>query len=187
MGLNFRGQANRFSELKKNKAGFQEKSAPGPRQGIGGDEPGNLKAAEARFGNIVSPTKIKKNFYGGEAYFQDGYSGKMGGAGADPITKKSKSSPLKMNDSLVAGAGNTNKKFVDVGSEVAKAFKGEVEPKTADLKQTIPEEEKDKELEDKLKTGETEKLAIGYKKARLKPIEINSDMGANTNMSTKLM
>ena len=134
MGLNFRGQANRFSELKKNKAGFQEKSAPGPRQGIGGDEPGNLKAAEARFGNIVSPTKIKKNFYGGEAYFQDGYSGKMGGAGADPITKKSKSSPLKMNDSLVAGAGNTNKKFVDVGSEVAKAFKGEVEPKTADLK-----------------------------------------------------
>ena len=60
MGLNFRGQANRFSELKKNKAGFQEKSAPGPRQGIGGDEPGNLKAAEARFGNIVSPTKIKK-------------------------------------------------------------------------------------------------------------------------------
>ncbi len=134
MGLNFRGQANRFSELKKNKAGFQEKSAPGPRQGVGGDEPGNLKAAEARFGNIVSPTKIKKNFYGGEAYFQDGYSGKMGGAGADPITKKSKSSPLKMNDSLVAGAGNTNKKFVDVGSEVAKAFKGEVEPKTANLK-----------------------------------------------------
>jgi len=90
-----------------------------------------------------------------------------------------------MNDSLVAGAGNTNKKFVDVGSEVAKAFKGEVEPKTADLKQTMPKE--DKELEDKLKTGKTEKLAIGYKKARLKPIEINSDMGANTNMSTKLM
>ena len=180
MGLNFRGQANRFSELKKNKAGFQEKSAPGPRQGIGGDEPGNLKAAEARFGNIVSPTKIKKNFYGGEAYFQDGYSGKMGGAGADPITAKSKSSPLKMNDSLVQGAADTNKKFVDVKSEVAKAFKGEVEPKTADLKPVNKktEEPEEKKVKRKVATGITEEI---------KPIEINSDMGANTNMSTKLI
>jgi hypothetical protein len=135
MGLNFRGQANRFSELKKNKAGFQEKSAPGPRQGIGGDEPGNLKAAEARFGNIVSPTKIKKNFYGGEAYFQDGYSGKMGGAGANPITKKSKSSPLKMNDSLVQGARVTGKRFVDVDAEIASAFDEESKPIAADVSQ----------------------------------------------------
>ena len=133
MGLNFRGQANRFSELKKNKAGFQEKSAPGPRQGVGGDEPGNLKAAEARFGNIVSPTKIKKNFYGGEAYFQDGYSGKMGGAGSNPITKKSKSSPLKMNDSLVQGARMTGKRFVDVDSAVSSAFEEEESPIAADL------------------------------------------------------
>ena len=135
MGLNFRGQANRFSELKKNKAGFQEKSAPGPRQGVGGDEPGNLKAAEARFGNIVSPTKIKKNFYGGEAYFQDGYSGKMGGAGANPITKKSKSSPLKMNDSLVQGARVTGKRFVDVEAEVASAFDEKSKPVAADVSQ----------------------------------------------------
>ena len=58
-----------------------------------GHQPSNVSGMQDK--------KIKKNFYGGEAYFQDGYSGKMGGAGADPITKKSKSSPLKMNDSLV--------------------------------------------------------------------------------------
>ena len=117
MGLNFRGAANRFKY--KNQNSFQDKSAPGPRRGVGGDEPGSLARAEKRFGKISSPAKIKKNFYGGEAYFQDGYSGDLGKS--RPITQKSRS-PLKINEALVAGAGRAAKKFVDVGSSMAEGF-----------------------------------------------------------------
>jgi hypothetical protein len=129
MGLNFRGEANRLG--KRNQHGFQEKSAPGPRQGQGGDQPGSLARAEKRFGNITSPAKIKKNFYGGEAYFQDGYSGDLGKS--RPITDKSRS-PLKINMALVDGAANTNKKFTDIGAAVSAGFKDvDPEPKAADL------------------------------------------------------
>jgi hypothetical protein len=117
MGLNFRGSANRFKY--KNQNSFQDKSAPGPRRGVGGDQPGNLARAEKRFGRISSPAKIKKNFYGGEAYFQDGYSGDLGKS--RPITQKSRS-PLKINEALVAGAGRAAKKFVDVGSAMSEGF-----------------------------------------------------------------
>ena len=129
MGLNFRGEANRLG--KRNQHGFQEKSAPGPRQGQGGDQPGSLARAEKRFGNITSPAKIKKNFYGGEAYFQDGYSGDLGKS--RPITDKSRS-PLKINMALVDGAANTNKKFTDIGAAVADGFKDAApEPTAANL------------------------------------------------------
>jgi len=129
MGLNFRGEANRLG--KRNQHGFQEKSAPGPRQGQGGDQPGSLARAEKRFGNITSPAKIKKNFYGGEAYFQDGYSGDLGKS--RPITDKSRS-PLKINMALVDGAANTNKKFTDIKAAVSAGFKDvDPEPKAADL------------------------------------------------------
>jgi hypothetical protein len=129
MGLNFRGEANRLG--KRNQHGFQEKSAPGPSQGQGGDQPGSLARAEKRFGNITSPAKIKKNFYGGEAYFQDGYSGDLGKS--RPITDKSRS-PLKINMALVDGAANTNKKFTDIGAAVADGFKDvDQEPTAADL------------------------------------------------------
>ena len=129
MGLNFRGEANRLG--KRNQHGFQEKSAPGPRQGQGGDQPGSLARAEKRFGNITSPAKIKKNFYGGEAYFQDGYSGDLGKS--RPITDKSRS-PLKINMALIDGAANTNKKFTDIGAAVSAGFKDvDPEPKAADL------------------------------------------------------
>jgi len=131
MGLNFRGSANRFKY--KNQNSFQDKSAPGPRRGVGGDQPGSLARAEKRFGRISSPAKIKKNFYGGEAYFQDGYSGDL--ANSLPITRKS-SSPLKMNEALVLGAADTGKKFVDIGAAVAEGFKNaRPEPKAADLKE----------------------------------------------------
>ena len=51
-----------------------------------------------------------------------------------PITQNAKS-PLKINEALVAGAGQTGKKFVDAGAEVAKAFTAlEPEPVVADLK-----------------------------------------------------
>ena len=129
MGLNFRGAANRFKY--KNQNSFQDKSAPGPRRGVGGDQPGSLARAEKRFGRITSPAKIKKNFYGGEAYFQDGYSGDL--ANSLPITRKS-SSPLKMNEALVAGAADTGKKFVDAGASFAEGFaQASKEPEAEDL------------------------------------------------------
>ena len=137
MGLNFRGEANRLG--KRNQHGFQEKSAPGPRQGQGGDQPGSLARAEKRFGNITSPAKIKKNFYGGEAYFQDGYGGDLGSPAkksCSPITARAKNSPLKMNQALVDGAANTNKQFVDAGAIVAGALNQpdkKAKGKTADL------------------------------------------------------
>ena len=62
---------------RQNARGFQEKSGQGPRQGVGGEE---------------SPMKMKKNFYGGQAYFADGYSGSMDSpAKMTPITQKAKS------------------------------------------------------------------------------------------------
>jgi hypothetical protein len=112
MGLNFREQANRFKSetSKRNQAGFQEKSAAGPRQGVGGDQPGSLAKAEKRFPKEKSV-----------------------GVKSSPITQKSKGSPLKINTALVAGAKVIGKKFVDVGDEVGKAFEEEKEPTTADL------------------------------------------------------
>ena len=162
MGLNFRGSANRFKY--KNQNSFQDKSAPGPRRGVGGDQPGNLARAEKRFGRISSPAKIKKNFYGGEAYFQDGYSGDL--ANSLPITRKS-SSPLKINMALVDGAARSAKKFTDIGAAVADGFKTlEPEPTAANLGNTYPEipdgntgkgegDPKTKEEEEEEKTEET--------------------------------
>ena len=142
MGLNFRGSANRFKY--KNQNSFQDKSAPGPRRGVGGDQPGSLARAEKRFGRISSPAKIKKNFYGGEAYFQDGYSGDL--ANSLPITRKS-SSPLKINETLVYGAADVNKKFTDIGAAVSEGFKNaNPEPKATDL-------EKGKKDDDDLDPG----------------------------------
>ena len=144
MGLNFRGEANRLG--KRNQHGFQEKSAPGPRQGQGGDQPGSLARAEKRFGNITSPAKIKKNFYGGEAYFQDGYGGDLGSPAkksCSPITARAKNSPLKMNQALVDGAANTNKEFVDAGAIVGGALNQpdkKAKGKTADLAPKAPKE-----------------------------------------------
>ena len=159
MGLNFRGSANRFKD--KNQNSFQDKSAPGPRRGVGGDQPGNLARAEKRFGRISSPAKIKKNFYGGEAYFQDGYSGDLGKS--RPITQKSRS-PLKINEALVAGAGRAAKKFVDSGSAMAEGFgsaeaitpvdPGGPEPLAADLDSNVNDGNKPTDDD---KTKETEK------------------------------
>jgi hypothetical protein len=134
MAITYRGQAKRFNriESKQNASGFQDKSDPGPRQGVGGEGVSLSQAKEAFAKRSGSPVK-KKNFYGGEAYFQDGYGGDLASpAKSSPITIKSKS-PLKINESLVAGAAITGKKFVDVGAEVGKVFEPEEEPKAADL------------------------------------------------------
>jgi adenine specific DNA methylase Mod len=134
MAITYRGQAKRFNriESKQNASGFQDKSDPGPRQGVGGEDVSLSQAKEAFAKRSGAPVK-KKNFYGGEAYFQDGYGGDLASpAKSSPITIKSKS-PLKINESLVAGAAITGKKFVDVGAEVGKVFEPEEEPKAADL------------------------------------------------------
>ena len=135
MAITYRGQANRLNKIesKQNASGFQEKSDPGPRQGVGGEDV-SLKQAKASFQERLSSPGKKKNFYGGEAYFQDGYGGDLASpAKMNPITQKSKSSPFKINEALVSGAALTGKKFVDVGAEVGKAFKEKEEPKAADL------------------------------------------------------
>jgi hypothetical protein len=135
MAITYRGQASRLNKIesKQNASGFQEKSDPGPRQGVGGEEV-SLKQAKASFQERLSSPGKKKNFYGGEAYFQDGYGGDLASpAKMNPITQKSKSSPFKINEALVSGAALTGKKFVDVGAEVGKAFKEQEEPKAADL------------------------------------------------------
>mgnify|MGYP000617317879 CR=1 FL=1 len=135
MAITYRGQASRLNKIesKQNASGFQEKSDPGPRQGVGGEDV-SLKQAKASFQERLSSPGKKKNFYGGEAYFQDGYGGDLASpAKMNPITQKSKSSPFKINEALVSGAALTGKKFVDVGAEVGKAFKEQEEPKAADL------------------------------------------------------
>ena len=135
MAITYRGQASRLNKIesKQNASGFQEKSDPGPRQGVGGGSV-SLNQAKASFEKrFSSPTK-KKNFYGGEAYFQDGYGGDLASpAKINPITQKSKSSPFKINETLVAGAALTGKKFVDAGAEVGKLFEKKEKPKAADL------------------------------------------------------
>lgn len=135
MAITYRGQASRLNKIesKQNASGFQEKSDPGPRQGVGGEDV-SLKQAKASFQERLSSPCKKKNFYGGEAYFQDGYGGDLASpTKMNPITQKSKSSPFKINEALVSGAALTGKKFVDVGAEVGKAFKEQEEPKAADL------------------------------------------------------
>ena len=149
MGLNFRGSANRFKY--KNQNSFQDKSAPGPRRGVGGDQPGSLARAEKRFGRISSPAKIKKNFYGGEAYFQDGYSGDL--ANSLPITRKS-SSPLKINETLVYGAADVNKKFTDIGAAVSEGFKSAMPPKATDLTKGNKDDDPDPAVVDPNKNEE---------------------------------
>lgn len=117
MGLNFRGgKKSRFGN-KVNAVGFQQVSAPGPRQGVGGDEPGNLERAEKRF---KRPMTVPAN--------------------TNPITQRAKPSPLKINNALVQGAALTGEKFNDVGAAVADAFKPYEEPKTVDLKETKEKE-----------------------------------------------
>ena len=135
MAITYRGQANRLNKIesKQNASGFQEKSDPGPRQGVGGEDV-SLKQAKASFQERLSSPGKKKNFYGGEAYFQDRYGGDLASpAKINPITQKSKSSPFKINETLVAGATLTGKKFVDAGAEVGKIFEEKEEPKAADL------------------------------------------------------
>ena len=101
MAIKFRGQANKFAKSgeSQNAQAFNMQSAPGPRQGVGGEDVSLCQAKSA-----------------------------MASRNSLPITNKAKNSPLKMNEALVSGAAATGKKFVDVSAEVGKAFK-QYEPK----------------------------------------------------------
>ena len=121
MAINFRGTASRLKQMteKRNPAGFQEKSSAGPRDGVGGEKVSVDEAAK-KFAERKSPFKMKKNFYGGEAYFSDGYGGPL--KKSDPITQKS--SPFKINMALVQGAADVyaSQGFKDVKEDVKKGF-----------------------------------------------------------------
>tara|TARA_R110001606_G_scaffold58411_4_gene139910 strand:- start:12 stop:620 length:609 start_codon:yes stop_codon:yes gene_type:complete len=195
MAITFRGKSSNLNKETKsrNSVGFQDKSAAGDRQGIGGEDV-SLKQAMGSFnkrnnspakkigpqglgvkGNngysIGSPAKISKNFYGGEAYFQDGYGGDLGSPAkksCSPITARAKNSPLKMNQALVDGAANTNKEFVDAGAIVKGALNQpdkKAKGKTADLApKTSPPKKEAKTVDAPEAKG------------------INTDLGANTDM-----
>lgn len=121
MGISFRGTASRLKQMteKRNPAAFQEKSAAGPRDGVGGEKVSVDEAAK-KFAERKSPFKMKKNFYGGEAYFSDGYGGPL--KKSNPITQKS--SPFKINMALVQGAADVyaSQGFKDVKEDVKKGF-----------------------------------------------------------------
>ena len=131
MGLNFRGSANRFKY--KNQNSFQDKSAPGPRRGVGGDQPGSLARAEKRF------AKLRKQ--------------NEGAVSSTPITRKS-SSPLKINETLVYGAADVNKKFTDIGAAVSEGFKSAMPPKAADLEKGNKDDDPDPAVVDPNKNEE---------------------------------
>ena len=65
-----------------------------------------------------------------------------------PITQRA-SSPLKMNEALVAGAADVNKKFTDIGAAVSEGFKDAApQPIAADLSKDENEEDKDPTVKD---------------------------------------
>jgi hypothetical protein len=121
MAIKFRGKANMFSNS-ENAQAFNMQSAPGPRQGVGGEDV-SLNQAKAA----------------------------MASRNSLPITNKAKNSPLKMNEALVSGPAGGGKKFVDVSAEVGKAFKQyESKPIAANLgdKKEGNEEQKEEQKEE---------------------------------------
>ena len=101
MALTFRGQATKFNLERQNKSGFQEKSNPGPRQGVGGDE-GPLSENKLEVARRSTGSPAEK---------------------CSPITQKAKSSPFKIDSTLVGGARLTSKRFLDVGKAVERGQK----------------------------------------------------------------
>lgn len=99
MAFTIRGSVNALNKASKveNKNGFQEVSAPGPRQGVGGQSVSLLeaqkKAANRAHGNIEKCT---------------------------PVTQKA--SPLKINNTLVQGAADAAPRFVDVRRVIGKGI-----------------------------------------------------------------
>lgn len=99
MAFTIRGSVNALNKASKveNKNGFQEVSAPGPRQGVGGQSVSLLEAEKAAASRAHG--SIEK---------------------CTPITQKA--SPLKINTTLVQGAADAAHKFVDVRGAMGKGI-----------------------------------------------------------------
>tara|TARA_R110000772_G_scaffold32890_4_gene80238 strand:- start:4157 stop:4594 length:438 start_codon:yes stop_codon:yes gene_type:complete len=112
MAITFRGRAEKLNSIvgTQNSQAHNMKSAAGHRDDVGGEDV-SLKQAMSSFSKRNS-SPAKSN--------------------CSPITSKAKSSPFKINQTLVDGAKNTNKQFLDVGPIVGEALN---EGKTADLRQ----------------------------------------------------
>lgn len=141
MAFTFRNSTRLVDQRSKieNRNAPQERSAPGPHQGEGGQNvtlEQAVKSFDKRSGN--SPLKRDATLEHAAWHFSKREAGTPAKKCA-PITQKS--SPLKMNEALVNGAGLTAPKFVDVGAEVKKAFDNQ-KPKAAaaDLTKTTKTE-----------------------------------------------
>jgi uncharacterized protein YkwD len=99
MAFTIRGSVGALNKASKreNKNGFQEVSAPGPRQGVGGQSV-SLLQAEKMAANETNGATAK----------------------CSPITQKA--SPLKINNTLVQGAGDAAARFVDVRSAMGRGI-----------------------------------------------------------------
>jgi hypothetical protein len=99
MAFTIRGSVGALNKASKveNKNGFQEVSAPGPRQGVGGQSVSLLEAEKMAANRSESTTKK-----------------------CTPITQKA--SPLKINNTLVQGAGDAAARFVDVRGAMGKGI-----------------------------------------------------------------
>lgn len=99
MAFTIRGSVGALNKASKveNKNGFQEVSAPGPRQGVGGQSV-SLLEAEKMAANRSESTPEK----------------------CTPITQKA--SPLKINNVLVQGASDAAARFVDVRGAMGKGI-----------------------------------------------------------------
>jgi len=99
MAFTIRGSVNALNKASKveNKNGFQEFSAPGPRQGVGGQSVSLAEAQKAAADKQEEPAKK-----------------------CSPITQAS--SPFKINSLLVQGAGDAAKRFVNVRGAMGKGI-----------------------------------------------------------------
>lgn len=119
MAITFRGKATSLNNIvgTQNSQAHNMQSAAGHRDDVGGEDT-SLRQAKSAFASRNS----------------------------SPVTLKAKSSPLQMNEALVAGAASTGKKFVNVGAEVGKAFEQyKKKPIAADLTGKKESKEESKE------------------------------------------
>lgn len=120
MAFTFRNSVRLLNLASKseNRNAAQERSAPGPHQGEGGQNV-SLAQAQRSFANRNdSPLHRDTSLEHAEYHFSKRNPSPV--EKCSPITQKS--SPLKMNSELVSGAGTMAPKFVDAGAEVKKAF-----------------------------------------------------------------
>lgn len=98
MAITFRGQGSRLNKdtKKSNQVGFQDKSSSSDRQGVGGEDVSLSQAMSSFSKRNSSPAK----------------------SNCSPITSRAKSSPFKINQTLIDGARDTGKQFLDAGAIV---------------------------------------------------------------------